>query len=448
MEKQDTAKNPALEIPTKKAPGSEELESQNKKNSQSSKEENAPIPELEAFKNQDDLNNQDEPVLGAEASDNSGTLKADILVVNYGEYGPDEETIYESELYSGNPEISMPNPENSQSNRPKSAPDTKNPDDLEEIEFERFLRIFKEKTKSAAKKTKIAAHNLHENSLIRFAKWVDPKIAPYRGKTLIKSTKKPKVKSEPKTEVQSETNIKPTTEAPSSTPSQVPDLESNDKKAPSKDLATPPEVEQINQKTNPKSPSRSDYELQESAPYVPKTTAEFLSLMRRTPETVLSARERHVIATIMNFKNVKVSEIMQPAEDITYVNYEEVLGPLTLDRLYRAGYDHFPVVDNRHKIIGLIHTTALNSLEIKETSKAGDLLDPKVYYVREDYTLNQALAAFLRTNCYFFLVIDRYEKIVGMLTYQMLVNYLLGETPEDDFYRDEDRLAVAKRKMA
>lgn len=179
---------------------------------------------------------------------------------------------------------------------------------------------------------------------------------------------------------------------------------------------------------------------------VPQTTAEFLDLMRRTPRTVLSQRERHVIATIMNFPDTKVSELMLPPSAITYVQADEVLGPLTLDRLYRSGYQHFPVLDDRRHIIGLIHTTALNSLEIKQTSRAEELLDPKIYYLREDYTLNQALAAFLRTNCYFFLVIDHYERIVGMLTYQMIVDYLLGETPSDNFDRDHDRLAVAKRK--
>lgn len=185
----------------------------------------------------------------------------------------------------------------------------------------------------------------------------------------------------------------------------------------------------------------------EAKPYTPKTIEEFLDVLKRTPRSVLDRRERHVIATIMNFPSVKVSEIMLPPSAITYVNDDEVLGPLTLDRLYKSGFQHFPVIDGRHRIIGLIHTTALNSLEIKQTNHAREILDPKVYYLRNDYTLNQALAAFLRTNCYFFIVVDRFERIVGMLTYQMLIDYLLGETPNDKFDRDSDRLAVAKRKL-
>ena len=203
----------------------------------------------------------------------------------------------------------------------------------------------------------------------------------------------------------------------------------------------------IQEKTAPIVQETTTQPQSDNKPKVPQTIAEFITMVKQTPRSVLSSRERHVIATIMNFPNVKVSDIMLPQSAITYVRDDEVLGPLTLDRLYRSGFQHFPVLNYDRKIIGLIHTTALNNLEIKETSKAIDLLDPKVYYLREDYTLNQALAAFLRTNCYFFLVIDHYERIIGMLTYQMIVDYLLGETPTDDFDRDNDRLAVAKRKI-
>ncbi len=181
-------------------------------------------------------------------------------------------------------------------------------------------------------------------------------------------------------------------------------------------------------------------------PYTPTTTADFLALLKRTPRSVLDRRERHVIATIMNFPTTTVAELMLPPSSITYVHDDEVLGPLTLDRLYRSGYQHFPVLNGSDRIIGIIHTTALNSLEIKKSSQAKDILDPKVYYLRADYTLYQALAAFLRTNCYFFLVIDHSANIVGMLTYQMLIDHLLGETPNDQFDRDSDKHAVAHRK--
>lgn len=229
-----------------------------------------------------------------------------------------------------------------------------------------------------------------KHSLTKFTKWIDPKLAPYRK---------------------------------AATPTKAP-------AAVAKTIADTP-------MSSPKT---------EPALRAPQTVEEFFEILKQTPRSVLSQRERHVIAAIMKFPEVRVSDLMLPESAITYVRATEILGPLTLDRLYRSGFQHFPVIDHNHKIIGLVHTTALNSLEVKQTSRAHEILDPKVYYLRDDYTLNQALAAFLRTNCYFFLVIDKYERIIGMLTYQMLVDYLLGETPSDDFTRDSDRLAVAKRR--
>ena len=57
------------------------------------------------------------------------------------------------------------------------------------------------------------------------------------------------------------------------------------------------------------------------------------------------------------------------------------------------------------------------------------------------------MAAFLRTNCFFFLVIDRAGQLVGLLTYKMLVAYLLGYVPKDDFDEDTSIAAVMKRKF-
>ncbi len=181
--------------------------------------------------------------------------------------------------------------------------------------------------------------------------------------------------------------------------------------------------------------------------HIPESTAEFLELMKALPKGVLSDRERKVIATAMNFPEIQVADVMVSKNLITYVNKEEVLGPLTLDRLYRSGFAHFPVIDDHKQILGLLHTEALNSLEMRETKRAEEIMDMRVCYVRDDYNLMQVLAAFYRTNCYFFLVIDPFERIVGLITYQMLVDLLLGGAPQDDFERDMDRTAVAKRKM-
>ncbi len=179
----------------------------------------------------------------------------------------------------------------------------------------------------------------------------------------------------------------------------------------------------------------------------PATTEEFFDLLKRTPRSVLGTHERHVLSAIMQFPDRKISSLMLPKTAITYVDETEVIGPLTLDRLYRSGMAHFPVINRNEQVIGLLHTANLNSLEVRDSLTARDLLDPTVYYIREDYNLSQALAAFLRTSCYFLIVIDQFGQIVGMLPCQNLIEFLLGDLPDEDFMRDDDRLAVAKRKL-
>ena len=183
-------------------------------------------------------------------------------------------------------------------------------------------------------------------------------------------------------------------------------------------------------------------------PYVPQNQKELVSLLKRTPKSVLSHCEREIIAAAMSFNETPVAEIMLPRSDITFVRESDVLGPLMLDKLYQSGYAHFPVVDAKQCIIGVLHTQALNSLEIRETDQARKFLDPNVYYVREDYSLEQALAAFLRTNCYFFLVINHDAKVVGLLTFESLVEFLLGGDIRDDFAQDAELAAVAHRDLA
>ena len=179
--------------------------------------------------------------------------------------------------------------------------------------------------------------------------------------------------------------------------------------------------------------------------YRPENLAELMGVLKRTPKSVLSDKERQLIAAAMTFNERRVKDIMLPRTGITFVHETDFMGPLMLDRLYQSGFSHFPVVGEQGKIVGVLHTSALNSLEIRETDRASEYLDPKVYYLRDDYTLEQALAAFLRTNCFFFIVINQMSQVVGMVTYEMLVGYLLGETPEDDFTMDDNSIAVAHR---
>ena len=179
--------------------------------------------------------------------------------------------------------------------------------------------------------------------------------------------------------------------------------------------------------------------------YTPKTQKELVELLSRTPNSVLSTKERSIISAAMSFGNKPVESIMLPKSDMTFVHENDFLGPLMLDQLYKSGFEHFPVLGASGRITGLLHTKELNSLHIKETDRAIKYLDEDVYYIRSDHTLEMALAAFLRTNCHFFIVIDPAENHVGLITYAMVAEIMLGRSITDNFDHDLSISAVAHR---
>ncbi len=182
-------------------------------------------------------------------------------------------------------------------------------------------------------------------------------------------------------------------------------------------------------------------------PYLPKTLEDFLWFLKKTPEDVLSVQERATIASALSFRVRQVKNVMIPKNQVVFVHEHDFLGPLMLDKLYRSGQAHFPVLSaDGRTVSGIIHTEALNSLEIAATDRATKYVDKNVYFLRDDYTLEQAMSAFLRTNSFFYVVIDKTGAMVGLLTYKMLVEHLLGYLPTDDFDDDGSLGAVMRRK--
>ena len=160
--------------------------------------------------------------------------------------------------------------------------------------------------------------------------------------------------------------------------------------------------------------------------YTPKSLEEFIDVLRRTPKNILSAKDRSRIAAIMNFEERKVKDLMTPKDQLVFVNAKDILGPLVLDKLYKSGFTNFPVTNNSGQVVGIIHTEALNALEIKKTDRAEKYMDKTIYYLHATDSLADVINEIERTQSYYFLVKDSSEATVGCFTIQSLLDYILG----------------------
>lgn len=180
-----------------------------------------------------------------------------------------------------------------------------------------------------------------------------------------------------------------------------------------------PKLEKFRSPT-PKTPAKP-------SKYTPKDLADFIDILKRTPRTILSDTDRTRIAAVMSFNDRKVSELMVPKSQMVFVQKDEMLGPLVLDKLYKSGFTHFPMVDSKNKVKGVIHTEALNTLEIKKTDRASKYLDKNFNYLHTTDSLPHAVEEIIRTGSYYFLVLDNTDSLAGFFTVETLLNYLLGQ---------------------
>lgn len=161
--------------------------------------------------------------------------------------------------------------------------------------------------------------------------------------------------------------------------------------------------------------------------YTPRSLEDVINVIQRTPKNVLSDEDRSRIAAIMSFDDRVVSDLMVPRSELVFVKKDEILGPLVLDKLYKSGFTNFPVIDGRERVVGILHTEALNALEIKTTDSASKYMSKSVNYLYEVDTLAEVVAEIERTNSYYYLVKNSKEIIVGCFTVQLLMDYLLGK---------------------
>ncbi len=161
--------------------------------------------------------------------------------------------------------------------------------------------------------------------------------------------------------------------------------------------------------------------------YVPETLEDFIGVIQRTPKSILSSKDRERIAAVMSFNDRTVGDLMALKNKIVFVKRKEVLGPLVLDKLYKSGFTNFPVVNERGDVVGIIHTEALNTLEIKKTDLAENYMAKNVNYLYEKDSLKHVVDEIERTNSYYFLVKNEKEELTGCFTVQMLMDYLIGK---------------------
>ena len=180
-------------------------------------------------------------------------------------------------------------------------------------------------------------------------------------------------------------------------------------------------------------------------PYTPQTEKDFVGVLKRTPESILTNTQRNMIANMMNFDHIPVSFIMSKRKDMMFLDESDFLGPLLLDKMFKTGNTHFPVLDKKGEVFGFVNTEKIDPLTITENQPLDEFINRNVNFVRSDYSLQMLLACLLRTDSTYCLVIDKKAHVIGSVTLDQLMTALFDYHIRDTFSADADKSAVAER---
>lgn len=171
--------------------------------------------------------------------------------------------------------------------------------------------------------------------------------------------------------------------------------------------------------------------------------AELINLAEHS-HGVLSRDELSRLRSSLLLDEREVRDVMTPVSVVETAQVNDTLGPLVLDGLYKTGHSRFPVIDTDiHHVVGMLYLHDLVDLKsAKKTVKSS--MDPHVFYIHENQSLQRALHGFLRTRRHLFIVVNEYRETVGVLSLEDVIEELLGKKIVDEFDKFDDLRATAE----
>ena len=181
-------------------------------------------------------------------------------------------------------------------------------------------------------------------------------------------------------------------------------------------------------------------------PYIPKTEDDLLGVIKRSPKSIISEEQRARIEGALSFDEFTVADIMLSKRKMKFLNASDELVPGYVNALYKTGVKVFPVLDSSKQICGLFRMNSFQLSDIVDDCILLHHLDRNLLFASPDYSLEQALNAFLRSGTDYCIVIDENMSIKGYLPLSRLVAVLNGgELKDDKFLSDSDPYAVVRR---
>ena len=176
-------------------------------------------------------------------------------------------------------------------------------------------------------------------------------------------------------------------------------------------------------------------------------TEDLLRLLEKQveePDNRIPKSQLNIVAGALTYADKLVMDVMVPRRSMVFSNASDAIGPILMEELHNSGHSRFPVVDSDpEKVVGTLYLRDI--INAKHGGLVKDVMSKDVYYVHEENNLQRVLQAFLKTKHHMFIVINRFEEIVGVITIEDVLEQIIGKQIVDEFDRYDNLREVATK---
>ena len=176
---------------------------------------------------------------------------------------------------------------------------------------------------------------------------------------------------------------------------------------------------------------------------------DFLKSQARQADNRISVQDLKTAHGALSYADKTVGQVMTPRRKVKWIAANDPVGPMVMDELHKTGQSRFPVVKEVSKsgnpeVVGTLYLKDLLE-HLEDKGRLRDIMHPGASFINESNNLRTALDGFLKSGQYLLVVVNNFEETVGILTFEAVLEQVLGEKIVEDFENYGDSRFVAQQ---
>ena len=152
-------------------------------------------------------------------------------------------------------------------------------------------------------------------------------------------------------------------------------------------------------------------------------------------EGLVAISDRHMLGGVLDLSEMDVTQVMVHRRSISMIDAALPAKEL-LAELLETGHSRVPLYrDDPENVVGILHAKDVMAALVARGGKLEDLdlpaLARECWFIPETTSLKDQLAAFLKRQAHFALVVDEYGALQGLITLEDILEEIVGEIEDE-----------------